>query len=112
MENVSKTHRFRNTYKKGKIIMKKILVSIVIMAMSAVWFCACGSSEATPEDNSPTYDVSVQVECNKNLIFSKYDVDILIDDRNIGTLEHGAVETFKCNLTEGEHNVVFQKEDE
>ena len=55
----------------------------------------------------PEYQVNIEVECTENLIFSKYDVDVYVDDSLAGTLSHGATETYYVTLTKGTYTIEF-----
>lgn len=57
--------------------------------------------------DEPEYEVSVEIECIENLIFSKYDVDVYIDDSLEGTVTHGTTETFAVPLTKGTYEIKF-----
>lgn len=57
--------------------------------------------------DEPEYEVSVEIKCVENLIFSKYDVDIYIDDSLEGTVTHGTTETFTVTLTKGAYEIRF-----
>lgn len=57
--------------------------------------------------DEPDFTVEYEVECVENLIFSKYDVDIYIDDWEEETLEHGKKETFSTVLSRGSHTFKF-----
>lgn len=56
----------------------------------------------------PEYDVSIEIECEENLLFSKYDVDVYIDDSFKGTLKHGTTETYEVTMTKGTYEVRFE----
>ncbi len=55
----------------------------------------------------PEYKVSIEVECVENWIFSKYDVEIYIDDDYEDTLLHGTTETYPITLTKGTYTIKF-----
>lgn len=57
--------------------------------------------------DEPEYQVSIEVECVKNWIFSKYDVKIYIDDFSEDTLAHGTTETYEMTLKKGAHKIKF-----
>ena len=57
--------------------------------------------------DEPEYAVSVEIECVENLLFSKYDVDVYVDDSMQGTISHGTTETYNLNLTKGVYEVKF-----
>ncbi len=62
--------------------------------------------------DEPEYDVSIEIECVENLLFSTYDVDVYIDDMFEGTIEHGATETFEVIMTKGTYEVRFENADD
>lgn len=56
----------------------------------------------------PEFDVTVEVECVENWIFSKYDVEMSIDDEFEGTIPHGDKKKFDVVLKRGKHNISFE----
>lgn len=54
------------------------------------------------------YDVGLKVKCEENLVANRYDIDILVDGRNLSTLPHGKSETYGLTLTEGSHTIEFR----
>lgn len=95
--------------------MKKKFI-VVIFAMIVIGLTACQSeqSETNQEEEMQVEKFTVQVEiaCEENLLFSRYDVNIFIDDELLGTLEHGTTDTYTAELVEGEHTLKAEKEDE
>lgn len=57
--------------------------------------------------DEPDYTVSIEVECVENWIFSKYDVEVYVDDSFEGTITHGDTETFELTLTKGSYVLKF-----
>lgn len=62
-----------------------------------------GNSIISIKIYEPEYDITLEVECGKNLIFSKYDIELYIDDSYIGDVEHGAKKFFSETLKKGNH---------
>ncbi len=95
--------------------MKKKFIA-VIFAVIVIGLTACQSeqSETNQEEEMQVEKFTVQVEiaCEENLLFSRYDVNIFIDDELLGTLEHGATDTYTAELVEGKHTLKAEKEDE
>ena len=60
--------------------------------------------------DEPIYDVSIQVNCEENWIFSKYNVDVYLDDTSIGKVYHGDSETFTIQCTNGVYGIKFTKD--
>ena len=58
--------------------------------------------------DEPEFDVSIEIECVENLIFSTYDVDVYIDGELEGTIPHGDKETYSMVLTKGKHTIGFE----
>lgn len=56
----------------------------------------------------PEFDVTIEVECVENWIFSKYDVELSIDDEFEGTIPHGDKKTFDVVLKRGKHTISFE----
>lgn len=52
-------------------------------------------------------NVEVKVEFIPNLLFNKYDVEVLFDNELIGTMEHGVDGNFECSAYPGEYTVLF-----
>ncbi len=60
----------------------------------------------------PEFDVKIEVECVENWVFSKYDVELSIDDSFEGTITHGDTETFETVLKRGNHTISFESADD
>lgn len=56
----------------------------------------------------PEFDVTIEVECVENWIFSKYDVELSVDDEFEGTIPHGDKKTFDVVLKRGKHTISFE----
>lgn len=59
-----------------------------------------------------TYNVEMEITCVENLIFSKYDIDVSIDDHFIGNIKHGATKNFIETLTKGTHTILFKNSED
>lgn len=85
----------------------KLLLTIVLLLFS---LAACGSEfNATNQtsSNEPKCSVTIEIECVENWFFSKYDVDMYIDDLFEGTIPHGETRIFTVLLTKGSHVLKF-----
>ena len=60
----------------------------------------------------PEFDVTVDVECVGNWVFSKYDVEMSIDDEFEGTIPHGDQKKFDVVLKRGKHTISFESADD
>lgn len=70
-------------------------------------FCS-NSGNAAGGQAETYYDVTLHVECKKNLMMNKYDVDILVDGQRVATLGHGLTDDYDLELSKGSHNVEFR----
>ncbi len=94
--------------------MKKWYIVLLVM-MCGMFLISCGNKEKAKEKveekvEVPKYNVDLEVECNENLLLSKYDVRVLVNDTELGILEHGKTEKYSVELEKGE--CVFRVENE
>lgn len=84
----------------------RLIVCIGMAVLSLTLFTACsednGSSEAL-EKTGDLYELNLDLSCNENLFFSRYDIEVYIDDEEIGILDHGSEKQFYFDLNEGNH---------
>lgn len=92
------------------------VLSVAFLAaclVGAPLLSACSDESAAPEEKAPaepTYAVQIFIDCEQNLIFSKYDVDVMVDGVEVGNIEHGGEATFEVELTQGQHELGFEEE--
>lgn len=55
----------------------------------------------------PKYSVSLNIDFLSNLIFSKYDVAVALNGKNLGTLAHGKDATYNMSLEAGDYTLSF-----
>lgn len=94
--------------------MKKIF-SAFILTLTVLVLTACNGGKSDSQDNSetdnaPKYSIQLELNCIRNLLFSKYDLDVFVDGNKIGKLDHGATRTYTVELVEGTHTLVAAKE--
>lgn len=94
--------------------MKKIF-SAFILTLTVLVLTACNGGKSDSQDNSeidnaPKYSIQLELNCVRNLLFSKYDLDVFVDGNKIGKLDHGATRTYSVELVEGTHTLVAAKE--
>lgn len=65
-------------------------------------------SESVTAPAVAVYTVNLEIDCRENNFMNKYDVDILIDGKNLATLAHGASEVYALRLEEGSHSIEFR----
>ncbi len=96
--------------------MKKFF-SVLLATIALTCLCACGASNKSEEAKDDEQieakqPVRIEVNCNSNLFFSRYDLRILVDDTELGTLDHGTSNAYETELTEGKHTLAIQKRDD
>lgn len=93
-------------------VLSIVLVATCLVCMLSLFACSSEESsmseEIAPED--PKYTVQLFVDCEQNLIFSRYDVDVIVDGDEVGNIEHGSEATFELSLTKGQHELKFERE--
>lgn len=79
-----------------------------------MFIVSCGGKGVKKEEdpNLPKYSVEINIKCDGNLFFSKYDVDVYIDDDKVVTIKHGENYVDIVKLTEGKHTLIFKKKDD
>lgn len=85
--------------------MKKWYIVLLVM-MCGMFLISCGNKEKAKEKVEEKvevlkYNVELEVECNENLLLSKYDVRVLVNDTELGILEHGKIEKYAVELEKG-----------
>lgn len=86
--------------------MKKLIAFILVISLS-LFSAGCGNEFiSTPdleiEDIEVTepikYSVTIDVDCEDNLVFSKYNVAVFVSYSELGVLDHGTRNHFRSNL--------------
>lgn len=86
------------------------LLCALVCALSV---CACGDNESGGSSPQAGKEVTLIIECESNLIFSKYDLNVYVDDKLQGSLDHGDTQEFSVALDEGTHTLrVANKDDD
>lgn len=64
------------------------------------------------QNNMQNHEVVIRLQFRDNLVFSKYNLDIYVDDEIIGKIEQGENKGYILYMSEGIHKLVFAKEGE
>lgn len=93
--------------------MKRIF-KLIFGIVFIMFIVSCGGKGVKKEEdpNLPKYSVEINIKCDGNLFFSKYDVDVYIDDDKVVTIKHGENYVDIVKLTEGKHALVFKNKDD
>lgn len=54
--------------------------------------------------------MEIVLDCAENMLFNKYNMEICIDDIEVGILGHGSKDTFKVELDRGQHTLRITEE--
>lgn len=97
--------------------MKRTLVWMLAFALLLSQFACAepnpeGDETSSKQPPKPVYSVQLDLNCVENLMFSRYDIDVLVDDNKIGTFDHGTAVTYQLELEEGSHILLLTKENE
>ena len=89
------------------------LSCMLLTAALALSLIGCSEGQAEAESNrGAESSVSITVECESNILLSKYDIAVYVDADSLGTLDHGTTKTFEATLADGDHELRFAKEDD
>lgn len=89
------------------------VILLVALALLIAGYADIESS--TPSGSSSDtvrYDAVINVSCKVNVLLSRYNAQISVDEDTLGIVDHGASKTFHVKLTAGKHKVVFAREDD
>lgn len=93
--------------------MKKYMyAALIILLCGGLTACSDSSINNTSSHSKESYDIYIEVQCEKNKLFSKYDLEIYVDDEYQTDVKHGKTDSFEMNLLKGEHEIMIQKKDD
>ncbi len=100
--------------------MRKTTTLIVLALAMCCILTACGftsggrsrtADKPTTEAPAPTvYSVYLDFDFEQNLFMATYDIEIYLDEKNVGVIEHGKAFTKQIEAEAGQHTFVFYKE--
>ena len=99
------------------IKFKKCLISFGLLFSLCLSVSGCSGKSADESGGAETsppkeYQVYFVIDRDYNLMLSKYEVDILVDDNKIASIENGGNYEDTLTFTEGEHTLTFEKTDD
>ena len=81
-----------------------VLLAIGMLAITVIISgCSDAEGETAEVGSNAGQNVSITIECEQNLIFSTYDLNVYVDDEWQGTIDHGTSEDFELTLNDGVH---------
>ena len=87
---------------------KTILVLMVIVSMMMTVFFSSSFAEAASDE---TYKLTIKIDFEGNLIFSRYNVRLKLDGKQIALMKHGEDYSGTQTVSPGGHVITFVKED-
>ena len=103
---VSKVPKLANRQMIAGVIALVVVVSTIVL--SVVLGSKGGVETEAPED----VQFFLEITGKENLIFSRYDVEIALDDEVLGVLEHGGCFSQRITLPSGNHTIGLTKTDD
>jgi len=55
--------------------------------------------------SEPKYSVKLKIDCVENIILNKYDIDVYVDDKFMGDIDHGSNDIYELELSKGKHTI-------
>ena len=99
--------------KKGKHIsnkyLKKLLFLLVVLVFFSFLFSCTGNNVSENSELIPEHYLYVNLKSDSNLIFNKYDMNIYLDDKEIGTIANGEEFQKLLVVKEGQHILSVKK---
>ncbi|MBM6817208.1 DUF4839 domain-containing protein [Olsenella uli] len=87
----------------GRQYVNRALATLCALALT-LGLGGCGGDGTSEEPTqSGGSAVSITIECESNLMLSRYDLDVYVDDAQQGSLDHGTTKTFDLVLNDGTH---------
>ena len=71
-----------------------------------------GQALAAEGSSQEGYPVQITIDCAENLAFSRYDVNVIVDDTAVANIDHGTKNTLQLSLAPGNHTLSVEKEDD
>lgn len=94
--------------------MKRILKIFAACLLACACLTACDDTDTSSNDDNnlsvTKYSVQIEVKCESNLLFSRYDIEVFVDDVSQGIIEHGQSNVYELSLEEGIHELSINKE--
>ncbi|MHA3224852.1 DUF4839 domain-containing protein [Globicatella sulfidifaciens] len=98
---------------KGRKLMKKYFY-LFLSLVSILFIVGCeAEKEEVNDENLASYQVYLDVDFKANLFLDKYNVNVYIDEKEIGHIEHGEYFTLLLNdIKEGNHEIRFESNED
>lgn len=92
--------------------MKKLAAFGLIVCICFCLVISCMSFSFAEDNNEDTYKLKITVDFDSNLMFSRYNVKLKLDGKQIALMQHGQGYTGTQVVSAGNHVLTFVKEDD
>ena len=76
---------------------------------TSIEYSSSGVGNNNNGNENGRYKLNFNVKVEKNLLFSKYPVAVLVDDEKVGQISNNESSTFTTYVLPGEHVITFKK---
>lgn len=94
--------------------MKRVLKLFLLCMLICVCITGCDDKDTSLNDDNKKpitkHSIQIEVNCESNLFFSRYDIEVFVDDESQGIIEHGQSDIYELSLKEGNHELTISKE--
>lgn len=87
-------------------------IALIVVVATIVLSVVLGSSGDGKTEDPEDVQFYLEITGKENLIFSRYDVEVALDDEVLGVLEHGGYFSQRITLPSGNHTVSLTKTDD
>ena len=87
-----------------------VLKAITIMMAFIIAFVSVGCGASSAEQQINNFKLYLDIISDKNALFNKCAINILIDGEEIGSVDNGEEFTYMAEVVRGEHKIEFCKE--
>lgn len=88
------------------------VIALIVVVATIVLSVVLGSSGGGKTEEAEDVQFFLEITGKENLIFSRYDVEVALDDEVLGVLEHGGYFSQRVTLSSGNHTVSLTKTDD
>ncbi len=85
--------------------LRKMLSGLLALILAVGLVSGCDSQKETLQFEGETLPIELEIDCDGNLIFSRYDLDVLVEGVEVGRLSHGSKDIFAVDLPVGQYSL-------
>lgn len=89
---------------------RMLLKAITIMMAFIITFASVSCGAASTKQRTEFFKLYLDITSDKNALFNKYAITIMIDGNEIGSVDNGEIFTYVAEVLKGNHTIEFCKE--